>query len=588
MNWIYYLLEANFYLAIFYLLYYFAFRSETYYQLNRAYLLVSSVLAFIIPIVQLGFLKPVQNDAQVIAPITAGQAIRPIMVKTEVIPNSNIWHLNDYCLIVYLLIVSILLINLSYKIYKLVRLSKTNTNTTIDTYKLVETAGEQDAFSFFNYLFINPRLSFKNTVIRHELIHLRQRHSWDILFFEFLKIINWFNPVVYTLQYSIKELHEFIADSETIKLEQNLSQYTDFLVKNAYGISSNNLANTFFNKSLLKQRIIMLHQKRSGNLARLKILLALPVFGMLLCASTVGISKTYGWVDLAPGQEITNKSQSPVLIKADTLKRKLSVTSKGYKYEETGYLIENKANFRVIITEKNGSQKEYFKNSATTAELALLRQKYGYTFPAMEIYPKLPPPPPGPGKITLIDKRLPPPPLAPGNITSIDKRLPPPPPAPPARPKKLRRPPPPVVKADTTASIKKANGGKVIEGARNFNIQLAKTIKYPKGARENNYAGRVIALFTVSSENKVENISIAHGAAKSLDEETVETLQNCDAFNLKPGIYALPIAFTLMDKDGKYVGGNEGLLTYTNNFKPNKHVIGASKMLDEIVVTGYK
>jgi hypothetical protein len=571
MSWIYYLLEANCYLAIFFLLYYLVFRKETYYQVNRAYLLVSSALAFLIPIVQLGFLKPVQSYSQV-TPVSLTATYPAATVTAHAVNPGHIWHIADYYLPFYLLIVSILLTHLAWKIYRLVRLSRSNRKTIIDSFQLVETDGKQDAFSFFNYIFINPQLSLKNTIISHELIHLKQRHSWDILFFELLKIINWFNPVVYMLQYSIKELHEFIADGETVKLEQNTNEYTDFLVKNAYGINGNTLVNTFFNKSLLKQRIIMLHQKRSGNLARLKILLALPVCGLLLCASTVGISKTYGWVDLAPGQALTNKPQSSVFTYADTLKRKTSVTSKGYKYEETGYLIKNKANFRVIIPEKNGNQKEYFKNSATPAELALLKQKYGYTFPTMEIYPKLPPPPP-----------------APGNITSIDKRLPPPPPAPPARPKKLhRRPPPIVTRQDTTAYINKAHEGKLIADARNFNIQLSKTIKYPKDARENNYAGRVIALFTVSSENKVENISIARGAAKSLDEEIVKTLQSCDVSKLKSGvIYALPIAFALMDKDGKWVGNIQDQ-SYPNNFKPNKQVTGASKMLDEIVVTAYK
>jgi hypothetical protein len=570
MSWIYYLLEANCYLAIFFLLYYLVFRKETYYQVNRAYLLVSSALAFLIPIVQLGFLKPVQSYSQVV-PVMLTETYPAVSVTTHVADPGHIWHIADYYLPCYLLIVSILLTHLAWKIYRLVRLSRSNRKTIIDSYQLVETDGKQDAFSFFNYIFISPQLSFKNTVIRHELIHLRQRHTWDILFFELLKIINWFNPVVYMLQYSIKELHEFIADSETVKLGKNNNEYTDFLVKNAYGINDNTLVNTFFNKSLLKQRIIMLHQKRSGNLARLKLLLALPVCAILLCASTTGISKTYGWVDLAPRRGSAAKV-APSSPTADTLKRKVSVTSKGYKYEETGYLIKNKSNFRVIITEKNGSQKEYFKNSATPAELALLRQKYGYTFPSMAIYPKLPPPPPGPGKITL-----------------IDKRLPPPPPAPPARPKKLHKLPPPVVKADTTAYIRKGHEGRLIDGARSFNIQLAKTIKYPKDARENNYAGRVIALFTVSYENKVENISIARGAAKSLDEEMVRTLQNCDASGLKPGIiYALPITFALMDKDGKYIGVNENQLSYTSNFKPNKQVNGTTMSLDQIVVTGYK
>ncbi|MDP9047930.1 MAG: hypothetical protein M3N14_07320 [Bacteroidota bacterium] len=438
MSWIYYLLEANVYLAVFYLLYYFVFRKETYYQLNRAYLLISSILAFFIPIVQLGLLMPVSNYTPV-TPVMLSASSPAITVNAVAATSGRTWNIADYYLPFYLLIVSALLFHLAWKIYKLMRLSRSNRKTIIDSYQLVETDGDLDAFSFLNYLFINPRLSFKNTVIRHELIHLKQRHSWDILFFELLKIINWFNPMVYLLQYSIKELHEFIADSETVTLEKNTTEYTDFLVKNAYGLNSNTLVNTFFSKSLLKQRIIMLHQKRSGNLARLKILLVLPVCGLLLCASTIGISKTYGWVDLAPRHKLKLK-HTPLFTNSDTSKRVDHFTSKGYKYEETGYLVNNKSNFRVIITEKNGGQKTYFKNSATSAERAMLKQKYGYTFPAMAIYPKLPPPPPGP---------------APAKITSIDVRLsPPPPPTPPARLKKLHRPAPPLVKRDTIASNK--------------------------------------------------------------------------------------------------------------------------------------
>src|SRR6185437_1894458 len=67
-----------------------------------------------------------------------------------------------------------------------------------------------------------------------------------------------------------------------------------------YGLSGSSITHSFFNYNLLKKRIIMLHQKRSGSLARLKYLLAIPICGGLLCASTLAFSKTYGWVDIAP------------------------------------------------------------------------------------------------------------------------------------------------------------------------------------------------------------------------------------------------------------------------------------------------
>jgi TonB family protein len=320
MSWIYYLLEANFYLVIFYLLYYFIFRKETHYQLNRAYLLISSFLAFVIPFVQFGFLRP--EIKAVTFTILAGQAT----IKDAAPSVTSAWTISEYLLMAYLLISCLLLVNLCIKIYKLMRLSRINKNTVVDSYKLVEITGGNDAFSFFNNVFISGELTSNQTVIRHELVHVTQKHSWDIIFFEILKIINWFNPLVYMMQHSIKELHEFIADSETVTYENSTTVYADFLINNAYGINENVLTNTLFNKSLLKKRIIMLYQKPSGKSARLKYLLVLPVCAGLLCASTLGFSKTYSLVDLAPGHN--EKEKNTTSLPAVTSDNRITSTTK--------------------------------------------------------------------------------------------------------------------------------------------------------------------------------------------------------------------------------------------------------------------
>jgi BlaR1 peptidase M56 len=444
MIWIYYLLEANLYLAAFYGFYYLIFRGETYYQLNRIYLLASTALAFAIPVIQLGILNPPAPHLQNVVVTTINSGIIDIPMKEAAnAPEPQI----NYFLLAYGIIVVLLLSNFFFKIYKLIRLSRSNKTAVHADFKLVELPGENNAFSFFNYLFISPGLTLSSTIIHHELIHIKQKHSWDIIYLELLKIINWFNPVVYLLQNSIKEVHEFIADRETLDLQPNASVYTDFLINNAYGINEHTLTNTFFNKSLLKKRIMMLHQKRSGSAARLKYLLILPLIGGLLCASTLAFTKTYRLVDLMPrtGSHISLSVKVPVIsgrknatILYDTSKRKFSsTTGKGYKYEETGYLIKHKTNFRVIITEKNGEQKEYYKNSATPAELKLLKDKYGYAFPSMDIFDVPPPPPP----VNLKAHGPPPPPAPPHKLsmrtlidsavkTQVDIATPPPPPPP--------------------------------------------------------------------------------------------------------------------------------------------------------------
>jgi len=298
MNWIGYLLEANLYLVAFYLLYLLLLRKETYYQLSRAYLLATSLFAFVIPLMQLGVLKPTLLHAASAANanITFG-ALQIIKIQT----TTHIWSIYDYCLLAYTTVALIFIARLMIKIGGIVLLSRRNRAQAFDDFTLVELNSDAGAFSFFSYLFIDAKLASSLTVIHHEQVHIRQKHSLDIVYTELLKALNWFNPIVYLLQTSIKEVHEFIADEQTANLELGNDNYVDLLISNAFGMPQIALTNSFFNKNLLKRRIIMLYQKRSGKTARLKYLLALPLVGGLLCLSTMAFTnKHYGLLDIAP------------------------------------------------------------------------------------------------------------------------------------------------------------------------------------------------------------------------------------------------------------------------------------------------
>jgi hypothetical protein len=104
---------------------------------------------------------------------------------------------------------------------------------------------------------------------------------------------------LYTLlQRSLKTIHEYIADEQTAAYERDALTYSSFLLNNAYGIQGSTIAHSFFNYNLLKKRIIMLNKNRSGKLARLKYLTALPLCAGMLCTSTLVFSKNYGLIDL--------------------------------------------------------------------------------------------------------------------------------------------------------------------------------------------------------------------------------------------------------------------------------------------------
>jgi hypothetical protein len=593
MNWLHYLLEANLYLCVFYAGYCLFLNKETHYTLNRVYLLLSCVVSFILPVVQIGWLKPIDSATTVVIIAHAGQhtVINETVTKPALTPQDFL----IYCYIFGTIVLALVLFIRLYQLSKLTKASKTLVN---NKYKLVNIEGSNTAFSFFNYLFIGTKTPASNIIIRHELVHIRQKHSADIVFLELIKIINWFNPLIYLLQMSLKTIHEYIADEQTAAQESDAISYSSFLVSNAYGLNGSPLAHSFFNYNLLKKRIIMLNQKRSGKLARLKYLVAVPICAGLLCASTLVFSKSYGFIDLMPKQQIDN----PMLANAHTIPtdtvvvdpiriKKADVTAKGYKYEEIGYLVNKKTDFRVIITEKNGEQKEYYKSKSTPEELAALKTKYGYTFPKMLIYPNLPPPPPAPpapGKsVKVVKVKFPPPaPPAPGkNVKVVDiKFAPPAPPAPPKKNKKTK-----VVDVVLVPPAPPANVQQPVpppppprtpfEDLYSF---IAKHVRYPTKARDNNIWGREIVSITIA-DGKIQNSKIIKSLDPEIDAEVLRALNNYNGqIKIKSGTYNVDIAMMIASADGEKTA-----FELSNNIKDPKAPGYEGTALSQVVIMTY-
>lgn len=427
MNWPFYLAEANLYLCVFYLAYCVFLVKETHYQLNRAYLLLSCVMAFVLPVLQVGALRPPVVDSAPVASYVVTQPsqypVTTVISSPPAVAPTPAFSIDDYLWLAYVAGAVVVLLLLALKLYSVFKLTRNN-KAKLGNYKMVYLKDTDVAFSFFNYLFIGTRAAGANTIITHELVHIRQKHSADIMFLELLKVICWFNPCIYLLQNSLKTVHEYIADEQTAATEADALTYSSFLVNNAYGAGGSSITHSFFNYNLLKKRIIMLNQQRSGKLARLKYLVALPVCAGLLCASTLAFSKSYGWIDITPAAKTT--------VLPDTL-----VTPKGFKYKETIYSKNGVKYGEVTFFEANGQTKTFKSDPMTEATLNLLKEQYGYQFPKgtkLDVV-KFPPKP-------KVDKlKFPPPAVKVRNI-----KLSPPPPEPPKPKVDVVKFPPPTVK----------------------------------------------------------------------------------------------------------------------------------------------
>ncbi|MEH6512524.1 MAG: M56 family metallopeptidase, partial [Maribacter arcticus] len=277
-----YILECIAFQLLFLVIYDFFLKRETFFKWNRVYLLGTFLLSLILPWIKIEAFK------QQVPQTFAGYPdflwnLNAVQVVT--IEDSSGWQLTWQEGVFY----SGMLLALLFFVFKLRQvylLKKHGEQVQFPNFTQVIITNSSIAFSFFKSIFIGDKvLKMKHdTIIEHELVHIKQGHTWDLLFFELMRIIAWFNPLVYVYQNRVSELHEFIADSHVAK-EDKSEQYQQ-LLSQVFQTEHISFINQFFTKSLIKKRIVMLQKSKSKKVFQLKYLLLPPlVFGMLVYSS---------------------------------------------------------------------------------------------------------------------------------------------------------------------------------------------------------------------------------------------------------------------------------------------------------------
>lgn len=275
MSLAHYLLQVNIYLVIFYCFYRLLLASETYFLLNRIYLLASATLSLAIPFLRFEWF----SKQQMAKPIYIGvDQLKGLVSQVSVIDDKAMeFNWGNLILVAYLAGVIFCIVRL---IVKLISVSK-----------IFKTVGKGMAFSFLRKKRVDLNVPEMATVNIHEDIHIKQLHTLDVLFFELIGIFAWFNPVVYAYQKNIKNIHEYLADEASAKFQGDKEAYALLLLSQAFGVQPNTLTNGFFTKSLIKKRILMLHKQRSKKIAILKYGLFVPLFALTLVCSSATIRK---------------------------------------------------------------------------------------------------------------------------------------------------------------------------------------------------------------------------------------------------------------------------------------------------------
>jgi beta-lactamase regulating signal transducer with metallopeptidase domain len=266
---LFYVLKIAMATVLFYLVYVLIFRKTKFFQLNRLYLIYTSIVVLFIPFFRLSLpenkweamnpiiqktLQPVQKPYPVISPDPVGHVVNPVSYTT----SEFYWSISKIVLIFYFagfIIASILFIRKIFRLLKIVRQS-TKENRHGQKVLIHESISTS---SFFNYLFWRIPDDEKNSnwVIEHEQVHMQQWHSLDNLIMEILCLVQWFNPVIYLIKKEIKLLHEYIAD-HAIAFQADRSAYAQLLLDQS-SLPQAPLGSTF--QSFIGKRLRMLAQK---------------------------------------------------------------------------------------------------------------------------------------------------------------------------------------------------------------------------------------------------------------------------------------------------------------------------------------
>jgi len=275
-SFITYLLQSSLCLTVFLLFYLLLLKKETYYSGNRAYLLITGCFSVVMPIFR--FLLPSTGYAKEITYFMA-----PVFVAGTA-KVSNPWkYISLIPEIIYFVVLTLLLLKFLFRLMQIFLLIKNNESVNLKGQKIVLLEKGNTPFSFFNIIFMTREqmmdLSF-DKIIAHEKMHTQQFHSVDILLFELIKIIQWFNPFAWKFKKEIEAQHEFSADSGIISDGTNLNDYKNVLLAYSIGIVGGTITNNF--NSLLKRRFEMLSIKRSNALGKVKFLFTLPLMVFLI------------------------------------------------------------------------------------------------------------------------------------------------------------------------------------------------------------------------------------------------------------------------------------------------------------------
>ena len=295
-----YLIKLNIVLALLCLLFQVLMHRDTFFGIRRAMLLGIYAVALLLPLCNVQSLLSGRAVAEGMAADYATYVLPTLEVTASRVATLGIgtsqadadsFSWTSFALIAWVLILALptlwLLGKMLWQIGYIVYLRCTCARTTVQGRTVSVFPKPCSPFSFGPWLFLSRESVDDATKLRevmtHELTHIRQLHTLDIVLAELFCIAFWWNPATWVLRREVRLNLEFIADkavcdsllSAASASDSPLKAYQYHLLGFASQMHVATLTNNF-NVLPLKRRIIMMNAKRTRHVGMLKYFLFVP------------------------------------------------------------------------------------------------------------------------------------------------------------------------------------------------------------------------------------------------------------------------------------------------------------------------
>ena len=403
-----------------------------------------------------------------------------IILETENVKNNSLSFLQIVS-VAYIIGVIFSFMKMIFNIYKVDKIKKGKKFEIIDNVKIIYTEENHIPFSFFNCIYLPDEIN-NPLILKHEMSHVKNHHSLDVILMEMMISFQWFNPYIYKMKKELQNVHEYIADNEAVEDETDKSNYMMLLLQQCTADNFNTVANNF-SFLLTKKRISMITQKQKTKRMAMRLLLTLPVFAMLILLNTQ--------CDNPKSNDEGNVSKEQVPVEKSEGQGQLSGTvvdrATGKPISTVTVVLEN--NGTEVASDRTGTDGRYEMTSIPAGTYELKATLGGYSSTTMKGIA-----------------------VAAGKFAFMDIYM--------------------NQDGDTIYNV--AETMPQFPGGPNALMKyLSENTKYPELAKANKIEGRVYVRFVVEKDGSVTNAEVLRGIDKKGDTEATEVLRGinkeCDA-----------------------------------------------------------